>query len=134
MLIMVVLVIFLVSILILVKTIDDYDFKYDGLFILIATISGVATAIMTLLAIMFNAGSDGQLEAAKQERALLVYQLENKLYDNDNDLGKKELYDQIMRWNADVASGKRLQHDILCGPFIPDIYDELEIIDVEKIA
>ena len=40
--------------------------------------------------------------AKKQQRYnSLVYQLENNLYDNDNDLGKKELYNEVREWNED---------------------------------
>ena len=61
----------------------------------------------------------------------LTYQLENNLYDNDNEVGKKQLYDEIRQWNEDVAHGKKMQDDIWVGIFYPHIYDEFEIIELE---
>lgn len=61
----------------------------------------------------------------------LTYQLENNLYDNDNEVGKKQLYDEIRQWNEDVAYGKKMQDDIWVGIFYPHIYDEFELIELE---
>lgn len=61
----------------------------------------------------------------------LTYQLENNLYDNDNEVGKKQLYDEIRQWNEDVAYGKKMQDNIWVGVFYPHIYDEFELIELE---
>lgn len=59
-------------------------------------------------------------------------QLENNLYDNDNDLGKKDLYDQITEYNKDVVSGRELHDKFLTACFYPDIYDDLELIEFDE--
>lgn len=64
----------------------------------------------------------------KQQYDILVYQLENNLYDNDNDLGLKDLYDDISAYNSKVAKGKVMQRDFWWGIFYPNIYDDLELI------
>ena len=61
----------------------------------------------------------------------LTYQLKNNLYDNDNEVGKKQLYDEIRQWNEDVAYGKKMQDNIWVGVFYPHIYDEFELIELE---
>lgn len=38
---------------------------------------------------IINIGVEGDIASNERKRASLVYQLENNLYDNDNDLGKK---------------------------------------------
>lgn len=78
-----------------------------------------------------NVHAKGFVEACKQRYNSLVYQLENNLYDNDNDLGKKELYNQIQYWNEDLAKGKALQNDFWLGAFYPDVYDQFDFIDLE---
>lgn len=78
-----------------------------------------------------NVHAKGFVEACKQRYNSLVYQLENNLYDNDNDLGKKELYNQIQEWNEDLAKGKALQNDFWLGAFYPDVYDQFDFIDLE---
>lgn len=74
------------------------------------------------------------IEANKQRYESLVYQAENNLYENDNDLGKKDLADQIQNWNEDLASGKALQNDLWVGIFFPDIYDEFEFIPMSVLG
>lgn len=76
-------------------------------------------------------GLNGKIAKNQQRYNSLVYQLENNLYDNDNDLGKKELYDQIQDWNEDLAEGKALQRDIWVGAFYPNIYDEFDFIELK---
>lgn len=91
----------------------------------------IAVIVMAIAALFSNVGSKGYIEANRQRYNSLVYQLENNLYDNDNDLGKKELYDEIRDWNEDLAEGKAMQHDIWIGWFYPNIYDEFEFIEME---
>lgn len=88
-------------------------------------------AIMSIIAICNNIGIEGKIASCHQRYDSLTYQLENNLYDNDNDLGKKELYDQIQAWNEDLAEGKAMQHDIWVGAFYPNIYDEFDFIELE---
>ena len=81
------------------------------------------------VSIVARAGADAYLASMQEKRAALVYQLENDIYDNDNDLGKKELYSEITEYNCDVAEGKIKQNNILVYNIYPDVYDELELIE-----
>lgn len=94
-------------------------------------IIGLLATITMIISIIFaNVGSEGEIASNQQRYESLVYQLENDLYDNDNDLGKKELYDEIRDWNEDLARGKAMQHDIWVGWFYPNIYDNFEFIEL----
>lgn len=93
---------------------------------------GVLAIIIMIISIIFaNIGSEGKIAANQRRYESLIYQLENNLYDNDNDLGKKELYDEIRNWNEDLAEGKTMQHDLWVGWFYPNIYDDFEFIELE---
>lgn len=92
-------------------------------------VTGIITGIMIVVAIVTNIGIEGKLESDKQLYNALVYQLENNLYENDNDIGKKELYCEIVSWNQYVAKGKRLQYDMWIGIFTPNIFDDLQLIE-----
>lgn len=107
---------------------------FDIMLIIFGTLSmifGIVLAVVVMLAVVVNISTDGFIESSKQRYNSLVYQLKNNLYDNDNDLGKKELYNQIQDWNEDLAKGKALQNDFWLGAFYPDIYDQFEFIELE---
>ena len=110
--------------------------KYDGVWDAISVISLVfSTAAFVLsvclggISIVARAGADAYLASMQEKRAALVYQLENDIYDNDNDLGKKELYSEITEYNCDVAEGKIKQNNIWVRNLYCNVYDELELIE-----
>lgn len=107
------------------------DWNFSGVFItsgIISVVAGVAFVFLLLVAIVNNVGVEAKIEANKQRYDSLIYQAENNLYENDNDLGKKELVNQIQEWNEDLATGKALQDDFWVGIFYADIYDEFDFI------
>lgn len=69
----------------------------------------------SLVGIVVTCTNDGSELGAAQLHDSLVYQLENDIYDNDNDLGKKELYDQITEWNHKVVSHSKMNDSIWFG-------------------
>ena len=111
--------------------------KYDveGLGIASATIAvfaGLALVVCSIVSICIYSSADATAAEYNAERQSLIYQLENNLYDNDNDLGKKDLYDQITEYNKDVVSGRELHDKFLTACFYPDIYDDLELIEFDE--
>ena len=108
---------------------DSYDFEWVSIMsTTFSAIAGVAFVVMLIVVIVNNVGVEASIEANKQRYESLIYQAENNLYENDNDLGKKELVNQIQEWNEDLASGKALQDDFWVGIFYADIYDEFNFI------
>ena len=108
---------------------DSLDFEWVSMLsTFISAIAGVAFVIMLIVVIVNNVGVEASIEANKQRYESLIYQAENNLYENDNDLGKKELVNQIQEWNEDLAKGKDLQYDFWVGIFYADIYDEFDFI------
>lgn len=105
-------------------------------------ISGIASCViagffivvafgMLIGVIITNSATESPKTELKQQHDILVYQLENNLYDNDNDLGLKDLYNDISAYNSKVAKGKVMQRDFWWGIFYPNIYDDLELIEYE---
>ena len=108
---------------------DSYDFEWVSMLsTIISVIAGIAFVVMLIVVIVNNVGVEASIEANKQRYESLIYQAENNLYENDNDLGKKELVNQIQEWNEDLARGKALQNDFWVGIFYADIYDEFNFI------
>lgn len=129
----------LLAILTVVASIISYIVlnKYDaeGLGIASATIAvfaGLALVVCSIVSIFIYSSADATTAEYNAERQSLIYQLENNLYDNDNDLGKKDLYDQITEYNKDVVSGRELHDKFLTACFYPDIYDDLELIEFDE--
>ena len=107
----------------------SYDYGWIGVISMVASvISGIAVLFMLIAIFITNVSAKPEIEANKQRYDSLVYQAENNLYENDNDLGKKELVNQIQEWNEDLARGKALQDDFWFGIFYADIYDEFDFI------
>lgn len=92
----------------------------------------IAAFIAGIIIIDSNAALDAKIAEKEQIRSSLVYQLENDIYENDNDLGKKNLYDQIQNYNSNLAYYKGVQDDFWLGIFYPDIYDQFEFIEYSK--
>ena len=108
---------------------DSLDFEWVSMLsTIISVIAGIAFVVMLIVVIANNVGVEASIEANKQRYESLIYQAENNLYENDNDLGKKELVNQIQEWNEDLARGKALQNDFWVGIFYADIYDEFNFI------
>lgn len=92
----------------------------------------IISAVLGVIAISASVGSESYLASMQEKRNALAYQLENDLYDNDNDLGKKELYSEITEYNCDVAKGKIMQDNIWVYNLYSDVYDDLELIEFDE--
>lgn len=111
---------------------NKFDDTWDAINFIslaLAILFGASSAILGAIAVSASVGSESYLASMQEKRSALVYQLENDLYDNDNDLGKKELYSEITEYNCDVAEGKIMQDNIWVYNLYSDVYDELELIE-----
>ena len=98
--------------------------------LILSVVLVITTMIMSVCVISAHSGIEAEIAGNQQIYDSLVYQLENDLYDNDNDLGKKELYNQIQEWNTDLAYRQHIQDDLWCGIFYPNIYDQFKYIEL----
>ena len=125
----------IISVLVLIISLNKFSNFWDVInFISIAlsVLFFIISAVLGVIAISASVGSESYLASMQEKRNALVYQLENDLYDNDNDLGKKELYSEIIEYNCDVAKGKIMQDNIWVYNLYPDVYDDLELIEFDE--
>ena len=106
-----------------------YDLENLGIAISAIGIFGIIASVV-VLAINYI-GIDGYIARMNTRYETLVYQYENDIYDNDNDLGKRELMVDIQNWNEDLSSRRERQRDFWIGIYIPNIYDQFEYIELK---
>ena len=108
-----------------------FAFDWENLGIAISTI-GIFGIIISVVILAINyIGIDGYIARMNTRYETLVYQYENDIYDNDNDLGKRELMVDIQNWNEDLSSRRERQRDFWIGIYIPNIYDQFEFIELK---
>lgn len=106
-----------------------FDLENLGITISVIGIFGIIASVV-VLAINYI-GIDGYIARMNTRYETLVYQYENDIYDNDNDLGKRELMVDIQNWNEDLSSRRERQRDFWIGIYIPNIYDQFEYIELK---
>ena len=104
---------------------------YSWLFLVIAFLSFIAAIIMLMVIIVKNTNIDAYVAENQMRYEMLVYQYENDIYDNDNDLGKHDLMEDIQEWNEDLAYYRKAQDDFWVGIFHPNVYDQFEFIELK---
>ena len=125
----------IISVLVLIISLNKFSNFWDVInFISIAlsVLFFIISVVLGVIALSASIGSESYLVSMQEKRNALVYQLENDLYDNDNDLGKKELYSEITEYNCDVAKGKIMQDNIWVYNLYSDVYDDLELIEFDE--
>ena len=111
--------------------IDDIWDTIDIALIVTTVVLAVIVGIMLIILLVNYGTADGFVVANEQRYESLVYQLENDVYENDNDLGKKELYDSIQEWNEDLAVGKTYERSFWWGIFYPNVYEQFDFIELK---
>lgn len=117
---------FAISVLVIIHT-DEMSIW--NLFAAIAVGLTLITLLISTIGLAASyIGADASIAKWETQYESLTYQLENNLYDNDNDIGKKELMDEIREWNGNLAYHKAIQRNFWVGIYYPNIYDNLEFI------
>ena len=104
---------------------------YSVPFLMIASVGFIVAIIMLIVIIVKNTNVDAYVAENQMRYEMLVYQYENDIYDNDNDLGKRDLMEDIQEWNEDLAYYRKAQDDFWVGIFHPNVYDQFEFIELK---
>ena len=120
-----------IIVLALVYLLRDTDILLE-ISAIIATLLGMAIIISLCIMAHNYIGIDAKVSGYQKRYEALTYQYENNFYDNDNDIGKKELVSEIQYWNSDLAYRKTIQRDFWVGIYYPNVYDQFEFIKLNK--
>ena len=74
-------------------------YDYSVPFLMIASVGFIVAIIMLIVIIVKNTNVDAYVAENQMRYEILVYQYENNLYDNDNDLGKRDLMEDIQEYH-----------------------------------
>lgn len=96
-----------------------------------AVIGIVSFVVMLITCFCINVTAEADYASNIQRREALVYQLENNMYSNDNEVGKFELYVQVKEFNEDLAKGKAMYNNVWVGRLFPDFYEKIDYIPFE---
>ena len=102
---------------------------------ILAWVCGIATVVCLVIMCISYIDTDAQIAKHNAVYESLVYQYENDVFDNDDDeVGKKELYNQIQDWNESIAYKQAIQDNLWIGIFYPNVFDQFELIEYEEVA
>ena len=117
---------------------DKYEFfYYNDTEIYTATMTiGILSAIVScsmLIAILIqNQCAASQIVKYNETYKALIYKVENTNCRDEFGLLNKEIVDEVQEWNEDIAYSRELQDNFWVGVFYPNIYDNFELIDLNK--
>lgn len=101
---------------------------------ILAWVCGIATVVCLIVMCVSYIDTDAKIEQRNAVYDSLVYQYENDVFDNDDDeIGKKELYNQIEGWNAKVSYWQNIQDDLWLGIFYPNVFDQFKLIEYKEV-
>ena len=119
---------FIISVLI-IRFVDDFDHPFiNNLAFTIVAICIFALIFCGTIAAVENHSPGAHYEKNLMQAKMLQAQVDANVYDNDNDLGKYELYQQIVDWNTWLTYEKAVTHNFWIGIFHPDYVDKLPYI------
>lgn len=100
--------------------------------------TSVMSGLILLIAggVLFTVHLTADADVAKNQIAhdTIVYQIENEVFNNDNDIGKTELIEKVVTWNSWVEQNRVYNDSIWFNWFIPDKFLQFDTIDYSSIT
>ena len=93
--------------------------------------AAIIVGIMLLVLAFIYIDAPAEYASKQAEYEVFSWEVENDVYATDDDVvGRKELYTDVRNWNKDVARKKAKTDDFWVGIFVPDYYNDLQLIEL----
>lgn len=130
-------ILLIVGIVLVVGGVHLSEHTYEDVGSTVCLVLGVlalaAVVVMGICWISVVSTETGYIASQHQLYESLVYQAENCIFENDNDLGKAELVKQITEWNTSLAHNREMCKNIWVGFLYHQCYDQFEFIPLSLI-
>lgn len=113
------------------------DSDHDMLPVIPGAIAGLLLVILIIfipVTIIANTNTDAKLSEINAERDAIVYQLKNKTYLNDNNLGAHEVFKDVANFNKKVVGNQKRKTSPWTSWLYSPIWLEVESIDLEDFG
>ena len=109
------------------------EYNERVIFGIIATIATCIVCILLFIIIGNNTSAVGEKSKLEQRYEALVYKSQTESIRDEFGIVNKDYIDEVQEWNEAIASNQRMQRDFWLGIFVPNIYDDFELIDLDSI-
>ena len=110
---------------------NNYTMEYIGY--ALSFISGIILIIELCFIGYAYITADAEKAKCEQTYEALQYKAKEVYARDEMGIMNKMYIDEIQIWNREIVWNKEMQDNIFFGVFIPNIYDELETIDLNSI-
>lgn len=111
----------------------SFFYNWDLFAVADICISIIAVVVMGVIIAATHVAANGEKLAYEQRYDSLIYKAGTESIRDEFGIVNKEYIDEVQAWNEDVIKYKEWQRDFWIGIFIPNIYDDVETIDLESI-
>lgn len=111
----------------------QYVFDLEEIWLPLGVVSTAITVVMMIIIVSTHCGTGGVVAKYRETYKSLVYKAETEACRDEFGIVNKDYIDEVQSWNEDLSSNKAYQRDFWIGVFVPNIYDEFELIDLDSI-
>ena len=99
--------------------------------VLCTSFAGILLVLELVAIVVPHANAIGDRAAMEARRETIIYQLENKTFENDNNLGTTEVLSAIADYNGDVLKMRAGRKNPWINWFYAPYGEDLELIDLD---
>lgn len=99
--------------------------------VLCTAFAGILLVLELVAIVVPHANAIGDQAAMEARRETIIYQLENKTFENDNNLGTTEVLSAIADYNGDVLKMRAGRKNPWINWFYAPYGEDLELIDLD---